>query len=217
VDQSNEQRTTLFGSRLSWCHQICNIPQDRTVTYTRIVIDHRPQKEDPNHVRITVGGNLIDYPFELTTHTADMVSSKILWNSAISTKDARFAGADIKNMYLETPLDRYEYMKMPITLFPADIIDHYGLKEKALDGYVYMEIQKGMYGLPQAGILANKLLKEWLARHGYFEQPHTPGLWKHVSRPSGSTYVWMILESNTLGASTCNTFTMHYEWKHMAL
>jgi len=48
---------------------------------------------------------------------------------------------------------------------------------------VYMEIRKGMYGLPQAGVLANKLLKECLARHGYFEQPHTPGLWKHVSRP----------------------------------
>jgi hypothetical protein len=74
-----------------------------------------------------------------TTHTADMVSSKILWNSVISTKDASFAGADIKNMYLETP-DRYEYMKMPITLFPADIIDHYKLKEKALNGYVYTEI-----------------------------------------------------------------------------
>ncbi len=84
---------------------ICNIPSNRTVTYTRIVINHCPQKEDPNRVRITVGGNLIDYPFELTTRTADMVSSKILWNSVISTKDARFAGTDIKNMYLETPLD----------------------------------------------------------------------------------------------------------------
>lgn len=162
---------------------ICKIPQDRTVTYARIVIDHRPQKEDPNRVRITVGGNLIDYPFELTTRTADMVSSKILWNSVISTKDARFAGADIKNMYLETPLDRYEYMKMPIALFPDDIIKYYKLMDKVLDGYVYMEIRKGMYGLPQAGVLANKLLKERLARHGYFEQPHTPGLWKHVSRP----------------------------------
>jgi hypothetical protein len=46
-----------------------------------------------------------------------------------------------------------------------------------------MEIRKGMYGLPQAGILANKLLKKRLARHGNFEQPHTPGLWKHVTRP----------------------------------
>jgi hypothetical protein len=44
-----------------------------------------------------------------------------------------------------------------------------------------MEIRKGMYGLPQASILANKLLKEQLVRHGYFKQLHTPGLWKHVS------------------------------------
>ena len=68
-------------------------------------MDHHTQKEDLNHVRITVGGNLLDYPFELTTCTADMVSSKILWNSVIRTKDARFAGSDVKNMYLETPLD----------------------------------------------------------------------------------------------------------------
>jgi len=121
------------------------IPQDRTVTYARIVIDHQPQKEDPNRVRITVGGNLIDYPVKLTTRTADMVSSKILWNSVISTKDARFDSADIKNMYLETPLDQYEYMKMPLTLFPADIIEYYKLMDKALDGYVYMDIRKGMY------------------------------------------------------------------------
>jgi hypothetical protein len=119
---------------------ICKIPKNRTVTYARTVIDHCPQKEDPNRIRITVGSNLIDYLFELTTRTADMVSSKILWNSVISTKDARFASADIKNMYLETQLDRYEYMKMTIALFPTDIIEHYRLNEKVLGGYVYMEI-----------------------------------------------------------------------------
>ncbi len=84
---------------------ICKIPQDRTVTYARTVIDHHPQKGDPNCVHIMVGGNLINYPFELTTRTANMVSSIILWNSVISTKNARFSSADIKNMYLETPLD----------------------------------------------------------------------------------------------------------------
>jgi hypothetical protein len=142
---------------------ICKIPQDRTNTYPCTVIEHRPQKEGPNRVRITVGGNLIDYLFELTTRTADMVSSKILWNSVISTKDARFAGANIKSMYLETALDWYEYMKMPIALFPTDIIEHYRLNEKVLGGYVYMEIRKGMNGLPQAGVLPNKLLRERLA------------------------------------------------------
>jgi hypothetical protein len=78
--------------------EILSIFKDRTVTYGCIVIDHQPQKEDPHCVRITVGGNLIKYPFELTTCTANMLLSKIMWNSVISTPDARFTGADIKNM-----------------------------------------------------------------------------------------------------------------------
>ena len=52
-----------------------------------------------------------------------------------------------------------------------------------MDGWVYAEIQKGMYGLPQAGMLANKLLKMRLVRHGYYECRHTPGLWRHQWRP----------------------------------
>ena len=52
-----------------------------------------------------------------------------------------------------------------------------------------MQIEKGMYGLPQAGILANKLLRKRLAPHGYYEVPHTPGLWKHISRPISFTLV----------------------------
>jgi hypothetical protein len=51
-------------------------------------------------------------------------------------------------------------MKIPYALLPDNIIDHYQLQEKVLDGYVYMEIHKGMYELPQASILANKLLKD---------------------------------------------------------
>ncbi len=42
--------------------EIRYIPKVCTVTYARIVVIHRPQKDDPNQVRITVGGNLIDYP-----------------------------------------------------------------------------------------------------------------------------------------------------------
>ncbi len=72
---------------------------------------------------------------------------------------------------------------MPLSLFPINIIAHYNLLKKVLNSFVYIEICRGMYGLPQAGILANKLLKKRLARHGYFEVPHTPGLWKHISHP----------------------------------
>jgi hypothetical protein len=76
-----------------------------------------------------------------------------------------------------------EYMRMPISLFPTNIINHYQLNNKVLKDYVYMEIRKVMCGLPQASILANKLLKKRLAKHGYFEQPHTPGLFSHESHP----------------------------------
>ena len=54
-------------------------------------------------------------------------------------------------------------MRMPIKLIPQEFIDLYDLNTKVKNGYVYIEIQKGMYGLPQAGILANKLLKTRLA------------------------------------------------------
>ena len=102
--------------------KICEIPADQAVTYTRIAVDYRPQKADPNRIRITVGENLIDYPGKLTTRTADLTTSKLLWNSVISTKDARFMGIDIRNFHLGTAMERYEYMKILLKLFPPHII-----------------------------------------------------------------------------------------------
>ncbi len=58
---------------------IKNIPTNRKLTYACIVVDYGPQKPDPNSVRITVDGNLIEYPHEVTTQTADLVTNKILW------------------------------------------------------------------------------------------------------------------------------------------
>ncbi len=54
----------------------------------------------------------------------------------------------------------------------------YNLANKATsDGHVYIKIQKGMYGLPQAGILPQELLEQRLNKHGYRQSPSTPGLW----------------------------------------
>jgi hypothetical protein len=117
-------------------NEIHHISKDQTVTYDCIAINHWPQREDPNCICITIGGNLINYPFKLTMRTTDMVSSKLLWNSTISMPGAHFAGADIKNMYLDTLLNCFEYMRMPISLFPTDIINHYQLNNKVLKDYV---------------------------------------------------------------------------------
>ena len=56
-------------------------------------------------------------------------------------------------------------------------------------GMVYIEVTKGMYGLPQAGLLANELLKRRLNKHGYFQSKLVPGLWKHTTRPISFTLV----------------------------
>jgi hypothetical protein len=72
---------------------------------------------------------------------------------------------DLNNFYLMVALDYYEYMKIPITLFPEWIKKQYNLDTHARDGFVFFEIRRVVWGHPQAGILANKLLQKRLAPH----------------------------------------------------
>jgi hypothetical protein len=78
-----------------------------------------------------------------------------MWNSVHSTEGAKYMCLDIKNFYLTAPLDRFEYMKMPIALFLAWIVKQYNLTQYVLNGFIYLEMQRAVWGLPQAGILAN--------------------------------------------------------------
>ena len=91
---------------------------------------------------------------------------------------------DIKDFYLNTPMARPEYMRLKIDDMPDNVIKQYQLREKATkDGYVYFEINKGMYGLPQAGIIAQQLLEKRLNAAGYHQSTITPGFWTHDWRP----------------------------------
>jgi hypothetical protein len=163
-----------------------DIPQDRRkdITYGRIVVTLRPQKKEPARTRLTVGGNLIDYPWDVATPTSDLTTAKLLFNSVVSTPGAVFVVMDVKNFYLNTPMERPEFMRLPLKLIPPEIIAKYNLREKAdKKGFVYVRIELGMYGLPQAGLLANKLLAQRLNIDGYYQCQYTPGLWRHVWRP----------------------------------
>jgi hypothetical protein len=46
-----------------------------------------------------------------------------------------------------------------------------------------------MYGLKQAGILANQLLQKRLKSFGYHPSRHTPGLWLHTTKPTAFSLV----------------------------
>ena len=48
-------------------------------------------------------------------------------------------------------MDEFEYMRIRVDNIPPDIMRRYDLDAKIHNGYVYVEILKGMYGLPQAG------------------------------------------------------------------
>jgi hypothetical protein len=169
---------------------IPHIPKDLIITYTtRVVVDHHPQKEDPNCIRITAGGNLINYHGKLTTRTADITAAKLHWNSMLTTPNAKFICLDIKIIYPCAPLDRYKYMQITFAPFPPWIVKQYDLPNKVHNGHIYVEMRRAMWGLPQPGILANKLLRKRLAPHGYFECNHMPSLWKHTIHPISFTLV----------------------------
>jgi hypothetical protein len=166
-----------------------NIPNDKKITYSKIVCDYKPHKKGKERVRLTVGGDRLDYSFDVATSTADITTFKILINGTLSTEEAAMMMMDIKNHYIGTPLPRFEYMKMLVSRFPEEIIQKYNLNALAVDGWVYIEIQKGMYGLKQAGLLANQLLQTRLAPFGYYPARHNPGLWLHKTRPISFTLV----------------------------
>jgi hypothetical protein len=163
--------------------KLTNIPKNRQITYGKIVCDYKPHKKEKERVRLTVGGDMLDYSGDVATSTADITTFKILINSTLSTADAPMMMMDIKNYYLGTPLPRFEYMKMLLSRFPEEIIRNYNLDALAVDGWDYIEIRKGVYGLKQAGLLANQFMQTRLAPFGYYPSRHTPGLWLHKTRP----------------------------------
>ena len=87
-------------------------------------------------------------------------------------------------------MKKYEHMKLPINLFPPEIVEQYNLFPLVHDDdHVYMEIKKGMYGLPQAGRLANDQLKQHLQKYGYIHSNRTNRLWTHQTLDTVFTLV----------------------------
>jgi len=188
----------------------------KDVTYGQFVCTVRPEKAEPKRTRFTVGGDRINYPGAVATPTAEMLVAKMLFNSVISTKDARFMTMDISNFYLMTPLHRPEFIRIKLGDIPDEVIEEYKLREKATkNGSIYIKAKRGMYGLPQAGLLANELLEKRLNKHGYRQSKLVPGLWKHDTRPIQFTLVVDDFGVKYLGEEHAqhlkNTLEAHYK------
>jgi hypothetical protein len=129
-------------------------------------------------IRSTYGGDKGDFHGPTRAETADMSTLKILLNAVVS-EGAKFMTIDIRDFYLGTPLDRYEYMWVPVKHLPMATRDKYNLHGLIKDGKALAEVHKGIYGLKQAGRLAQLRLLAHLAAHGYHQAEHTPCLFIH--------------------------------------
>jgi hypothetical protein len=91
------------------------------------------------------------------TKTANLTTSKLMWNSVLSTKGAKYMCLVIKIFYLTAPLNQFEYMKIPLSLFPSWAKEQYNLDRLAKNGFVYLEMHCAVWGLPQAGIFGKQV------------------------------------------------------------
>jgi hypothetical protein len=115
-------------------------------------------------------------------------------NSVIPTEGAKYMCLDVKNFYLGTPMEEFEYLRIPIKLIPLEIITQYNLLPLVSDGHIYIAVQNDMYGLPHAVLLANHILMKRLSPHGYRQTKTTLGLWAHDPPPPPVTFSLVVAD-----------------------
>ena len=177
-----ESGTGVFIDRL-------DMPRDRKAAYYNPQLKIKVKNGVATYrVRGTIGGDQVQYPGVTTAYTAALETIRILLNAVVS-EDAEFLTADIRDFYLGTPQDRFEYMRINLKHIPREVQIKYNLDPIKHKGFVLMEIRKGIYGLPQAGKLAQDRLIAHLAKNGYLQCINTPCLFVHVNNGVAFTLV----------------------------
>ena len=132
-----------------------------------------------------MGGYRLTYLDDAGYPAANLLETKVLLNSTIldTTKWARFTTVYIQIYFLFTPMARLEFMKVHYKHILEDIRAQYKLHDKlSSQDDIYIRINKGMYDLKQAAILAYENLKQSLAPHSYTFIIDTVGISGHKTR-----------------------------------
>ena len=109
----------------------------------------------------------------------NLTTVKLVLNSIVSTPNAKFVTIEIKDFNLNTPMAQSEYMRLKLSNLPGSVVQHCNLAEKTTRYvYVYVDIKRGTYGLPQVGLIAQQLLEKRLSKKGYHQSEITLGLRK---------------------------------------
>ena len=130
LDRMPTDNSTIFFIHPS------EIPTHKKITYGRLVVDIRPLKEEKYRVCITVGGDKLDFCGDASSVVAPLATVKIILNSVVSTKGAKFTTADIKDFFYASFLPDPEYMKMKLKIICQEIIYQYQLQDLEENGWV---------------------------------------------------------------------------------
>ena len=87
-----------------------------------VVCEVKPHKEDPNQTRITVAGGQIFYPGDVGTPTGSLNLVKLIMNIVLWRSNARFFCFDLKDFYLQTPMEQSEYLRIKLLDIPQEFI-----------------------------------------------------------------------------------------------
>ena len=132
-------------------------------------------------VRLTYNGKLSRYEGDRRSTTANMFAVKCLLNSVISDPDSDHCVLDIKDAYLTAALEKAEYMTLALSLFPPSCRKQFGIDHLPEGSLTYWQIDKALYGMPQAGLLFQRELITHLSSNGYHMSKTTECLFVHES------------------------------------
>ena len=111
---------------------------------------------------------MLDFTGYLSTLTELVTTETFVFNSVVSNTGAKCILADIKYFYLNNILPDPEFMRIPLKIIPQQIVYTYNLVTLVNNQeWIYMRINKSLYGLKQAGIIANQEFVKHMAPFGY--------------------------------------------------
>jgi hypothetical protein len=181
----NEHRT-LFGPGLDGEACLRIVPWDqlpagqRPCRYVLVAKDKQlPGGGHKAKVRGVCDGSDLTQDGPVSAETADIDVVKAHWHACLARGWLR-ATADLTAFYVGSPMQKEEWMAVRLDQLPAEVAADASVRSLARGGRLLVRVDKGIYGLPQAGRLARDRLVAHLAKAGYSEAPHVPSLFSHT-------------------------------------
>jgi hypothetical protein len=131
--------------------------------------------------RFTFSGQHSTYDGPRSSPTIDILGVKLFLNAIVSDDNCTHITADIKDCFIKHDLDEPEYLSFPITWIPQEHREEFGVANFPETATLLYQVDKALYGMPQASMIAHREITSLLALHGYHLSKTTPCLYTHVT------------------------------------